>query len=1081
MSAFSNRDESVQEQDRKAVEAYLRPEPNSLSWKSLNTSQREAFVQIAHSLKEALEGVSGDSKLAKETTAFYELQPSAVKRMVWLDAGRGMGKTTLLKSAARAVADGNAWDQEIENDFKGGPNKPCTCEVYSRIEKDVQKIQGRFVWLEPLELELLPGPTNLLAAILARVEDTLRRIAGPRHMEDRQRGLLERRTPTDKAVDDLAKLMNQVSLAWDGNAKERAANVEPDTFSREVNRSERARLEVPVLFRKVLEALATEFDWGKSVNNPVFVVSIDDCDLSPERCLEILRLLRLIDSPRLFTIVLGDIKNAHEVVQLKFAGDRARIAGMELGQDVQKSEFYDQQRYLTFEAMRKLVPPNQRICLMPMTSMEVLAYRPGLIQASIGEILDKIKIHVRLSAAAGASETASTLLKFLTGAVVPAPAMDSKSPSTSDAAGKTPDPPEKPAATEKSSLEFSYGALARYQVPPRVVADLWFRLQRLSEQARQTHQTLRAQDVLRTQQALRGEYFRTANSLFEDAIHADGQLTDAQQQRILKTFQPRVSDSPSWQVAPEYTTVACEEAVKSEVATQETLLPATTCRTQYDGKWVIRPTPSESKESRLPTLACAATAMFCLTHDLIHLMQLQAEPSCVSNVSMKDVAVTIHDFSYAGSGLEGKQISVNWPVPEFTLFWDWDRFLSVWKRANRSLQLWIPPSKDSAPTQLAFLAYWWIAGAVSVYSGDSALPLADIKVVDDRKSQRELWAQLGNRVRALVGRISSEQQNRVSRSGPGGIARLRNWLEQLAFLIAPEGGLPDDLRQAFLSEGSSTLTNSASDKKSSLIDFWSVAERANRIRRQRNRLAIDVLCSVSHVARDLLQDKLGKDAPRKETLEDPQLLKWLLEESSGVEQLQQLLSEKAEQQHWMASLLAPDGHASYADASAALKELTVLLHKFSVLCPATFAAYQPPLDGAAPKGKFTTADLKEYFKSLKVGSDDFQSKPDLVKDLVVHLENSHWRSRIKNEAKRQKLDLLLETIMQQRDTVKSLEGSSNWRDPFLPGEKLFPGDDRSQETQFAGSEHFRQIDLDDDPIFGKRGIHQATSSESQNR
>ncbi len=316
-----------------ASKSYLRPEPNSLSWEALSNSQRVAFKQIVRSLGQVWARRDDDS-----VTAFYERSKSALKRVLWIDGGRGMGKSTLLKSVARAIATRRDWNAEItafetsekedsqkmrEGELKkqieaelrkklsdeckkqldsddkvkcaedakkpfapGGELKGL--EFYRDIKSDIEELQGRVVWLDPLELELLPGEINLLAAILARLEDALRRVSKRKSDDNQMRGLLERR---DSGIDPfhlLTKLMADVTLAWDGNTQGRGAHVDPDMLSREVNRAEKIRLNLAAEFRKVIDTIASAPEWlhGDALREkPIFVVSIDDCDLSPERCL----------------------------------------------------------------------------------------------------------------------------------------------------------------------------------------------------------------------------------------------------------------------------------------------------------------------------------------------------------------------------------------------------------------------------------------------------------------------------------------------------------------------------------------------------------------------------------------------------------------------------------------------------------------------------------------------------------------------------------------------------------------------------------------------------------------------------
>ncbi len=809
--------------DRKS---FLRPEPNSLKWKSLDQSQQTAFEQIARSLKEAVDGLKSNSGGRKKHTAFFEQQSFAAKRVLWLHGGRGMGKTTLLKSVAFAVADishdTSYFSEEPDKSRRTSEEHPESASAKSSesIKSVIDTLQGRVVWLEPLELELLPGPTNLLAAILARVQDAVARMQAGNTGES-HRGLLERRSPFDDAMTELSKLMTDVSLAWDGNAEDRAGQVDPDTYAREVVRAERARLEVPRKFAKVLDKLATEINWGRSAHNPLFVVSIDDCDLSPERCLEILRLIRLIESPRLFTIVLGDIDHAEQVVQMKFTGDRAKIAGIELTADIINHPFYEQQRHLTFEAMRKLVPPNQRIRLEPMTSAEILHYRPAGDLSSIEGILEPIEVNAP-PAVFRKTDQQLRLLEFLAGSPFQAPQTNSASSEAS--------------ATETVPIGgLTYGGLSRYRVPPRVVADLWFRLSAFRS----------------TSNDDRDVAFKTVFQLFEDAVRSDDNLSSAEQRSVLSSFKPRNSDQPSWQITVDRIHVYWRDGIKRVVESRDAKSPnAPRVFVEYDGNWLLTPeftTPKLNLEGRRasdgsassgrsadgdpPALDDAASAMFCLTHDLIHLEQPGTqEPSCVEGLRFNNLARTTYDFG------DPEPISIPWPHPQFTLFWEWDHFLTIWKQANRS-QGHATSEKSHDETEINHLVYWWIQAALAIFDGGPIEHLNELTETT-RMEAAPRWPELGARVEKLAKWINEEKQQGLILMKNPASPRARRWLEDLALILAPEMGLlPSVCQQFFFGPPPSKEQSRATFQTPELATFWAAPSVAKRIRRRRAQVA----------------------------------------------------------------------------------------------------------------------------------------------------------------------------------------------------------------------------------------------------
>ena len=208
----------------------------------------------------------------------------------------------------------------------------------------------------------------------------------PRGVEPRLRAPRVARTPPPhpdyrNAMLELQRLQANIALAWGGNLAARQGHLDPDSFAVEVIRTERARLSLHNNLEMVLDQLARS-----TSRSPLFILPIDDFDLNPPACLDLLRLLRMISVPRLFTVVLGDVDVAETILSLNLAGSVAQVADG-VKNDAMLAVLPDEVGAMVGEVaahtLRKLVPPAQRATLRPMRLLEALNFRP------LGHDLDK--------------------------------------------------------------------------------------------------------------------------------------------------------------------------------------------------------------------------------------------------------------------------------------------------------------------------------------------------------------------------------------------------------------------------------------------------------------------------------------------------------------------------------------------------------------------------------------------------------------------------------------------------------------------------------------------------------------------
>lgn len=352
--------------------APLRPEARPVGYSKLDDSQKKGFKKLvgmlAATMEElrTLEASKRNAAVQGRRVAPPWLDDRLSSRMAFLQGDRGTGKSTVLLSLVHACMGTE-------------PPDPCVPEIVD--------LRGRVVFLEPIDMARFPGPAaaNLLAQVLARIEDAVQPLVfgataerGGPDIRREPRGMLGRCPEGRDPLLLLQRLQTAVATAWEGNLPDRGGQIDPDAYAVEVMNAERRRLTFNVKLSEVVDALATLVPCTDPPG-PLFVVSLDDVDLNPLRCLEALRLLHLLAVPRVFTIVLGDMDMVELALNLKHSGDFSALVGHHARQNLVSIPARDvatKVGEISANAMRKLLPPAQRIHLGLMTRADALNFRP---------------------------------------------------------------------------------------------------------------------------------------------------------------------------------------------------------------------------------------------------------------------------------------------------------------------------------------------------------------------------------------------------------------------------------------------------------------------------------------------------------------------------------------------------------------------------------------------------------------------------------------------------------------------------------------------------------------------------------
>jgi hypothetical protein len=355
---------------------HLRPEANPVTFANLYPGQKTAYRRLAEMLAEAVDELPARREKFPRDPGALHLDFSRKTRVALLSGGRGTGKTSALLSLINDITR-RAIPNEAAADSPAGGRAPAPA-----VRETLPKLFGRLVWLDVLDMSPLPPLANLFSAILVRIEESAARGLPGEAVARAARSLLAPPEVRDAPVEKLKRLQTDVAVSWEGNLRQRAGHMDANAFAAEVRRAEHVRLKLNERLEDVLDGLAEQSlvpAAGAADRAELFVLPIDDFDLNPPRCLELLELLRTLSVPRLFFVVLGDVAVAELMCGLRIAGDMAAVAGGAWAGEFLPTHPHEIQALtanVSGNILRKLLPPGQRVHLGPAKIEEALKFRP---------------------------------------------------------------------------------------------------------------------------------------------------------------------------------------------------------------------------------------------------------------------------------------------------------------------------------------------------------------------------------------------------------------------------------------------------------------------------------------------------------------------------------------------------------------------------------------------------------------------------------------------------------------------------------------------------------------------------------
>lgn len=772
-------------------EAHLRREAYPVAWENLSDSQRDAGEAIIHSLARA----EVNPQLSQARTQARD------SRVLFLSGGRGTGKTTLLVSLRELFA-GPAPNNMLSEERKGEPARSAARQMDSGVADALRTHKGRITWLEPIDMDPLPPGTNLLAAILARIEDAVD--ASQRKELGQGRGLLDPLCEGDQHLQRFRALQNDLVLAWEGNLQQRAQGIDLDQYATEVIRTERDKIDVNQRLQEALDAMVKLI----LPHDPkrIFVLPIDDFDVNPDRAVDLLKLIRILWAPRLFTLFLGDLPLLEHVIYTQTCGKLFHIFGTANtpATRTQQEQLVASANQVAADALRKMIPPSQRLFLTEQSVANALSFSFG-DAPMIRKLLERWPIYpmgLPWKPKGDVPQVAGVPINNLADLLV-----------TDIFTEKDLEP----------TTPYLYTGIALLNAPIRHLLDTWLLLQKHLPEAKEA--SLRK--TLGEKNASNERLVRLSEELLRQAIYEDPRLSFQARQFLLRRF-ARSPFFGEWELDTEGFTFRARLGSRLELDMSWLIIgkkpalnsdkpdPAMvfsckvvarrirrwSARVRLDHEdteadWPIgRAEMIDGGDNRLSLRTRAALILY---HDLLRFSGLGTVEG-----SIKDQKIAMRAYTEWTYGVL-EPLQVPWFLSIWDTFWEFAIFARVWNEGERiARRLQENHSEQDSREQTLFLAFTWIVGGICALS--ATRPDESLRVIrnswDDKGPAEKLpWGELAAKIKELSDAFKTRKN--ASRYDAR-TRKLSGWLVNLALLMLPETGIfwkvgeGKDLRQELL-------------------------------------------------------------------------------------------------------------------------------------------------------------------------------------------------------------------------------------------------------------------------------------------
>jgi len=635
---------------------HLRPEGRVLSWDQLTRDQRKAVTSMLAAIEEASQKRDPSDRWS---------------RVCFLHGARGTGKSSLVVSLRAAFS-------KESGEWVSSTSKDVSVEVPTMLES----LRKKVIWLDWLDMDPLPPSTHLMSAVLSRIEKAAVRRQSQGSVSDK----------VDDQLFRYRRVQIDAAESWEANLREKAPHTDLEVWAGDVVRAERKKTELHDELRARIDGICSEV---LSTENALFVLPVDDFDLNPARAVELLKLLRGLSLPRLFTVILGDIDVASHVFYLSTRGELVRTGRLEGIAGTQDTDVIASESAAA--AIRKLIPPEQVLQLKLVPLPDAPKHTPFKDRPSLGDLLQQVPIWFILPGydpafggppPPGKIESRQSLSPS---AVIGAIAQE---PHASRIGTSLMESPEWYARSlgafffgdalffgrsregKVERVHFPYPGAELLRTSPRHLTDLWMALNNLLILPGVKPLALESEPAgpsLEPNVQAQTAVLDFAVKLFEQAISEDAGLT-VEYRREGRGAIHYNDMSEEWELDIGHFAVTSRFGTPLELRIRRGLDVVAHRIVRWDARVSYTDAAGHTNASRL--LTERTVGALCLLHDLLLLQGQGSVPVTVSDAAMSKRA-------YARWSTGGEALEVPWFSDIWSTFWETSLFLDTWNQVKR--------------------------------------------------------------------------------------------------------------------------------------------------------------------------------------------------------------------------------------------------------------------------------------------------------------------------------------------------------------------------------------------------------------
>ncbi len=288
-----------------------RPEAQPRTYDSLSKTQQRAVSGI---LKYLDQFVATAPSPTDESATIIRLDLNRPSNVVLIDGERGSGKTeTLLTLLGFWAAAFDPKDKDLLT---------IRSSVDASVKREAEPAIG--IPVSVLDMQPLPSGTSLLMQLATRLYRLLEHQAAPDHAKTKTPPFVDS-ADTGQALHAAWRRLVRAAASADSEGKA-SRNLTPEDLADELEWRERERGTLYEAWREFASQVVKQ-DFrkrgyeGTRDGEPCLIVSIDDADMNPSRCVELLELVRSLWHPRVVFLLTGHTDLFHELLQHKFEKD----------------------------------------------------------------------------------------------------------------------------------------------------------------------------------------------------------------------------------------------------------------------------------------------------------------------------------------------------------------------------------------------------------------------------------------------------------------------------------------------------------------------------------------------------------------------------------------------------------------------------------------------------------------------------------------------------------------------------------------------------------------------------------------